>query len=279
MSKGVLLFANNNSDIDYIKQACFCAKNIKKHLGIPVTLVTDSKSVINKSYKENLNLFDDVIIFKPKETHSKRLYKDSLASSKTLEFKNNSRVYAYDLTPYDETIVMDTDVILFNSVFNMCFEQNDSLLMYSDSINVSNLNNYEEFKFITETGIKFYWATCVYFKKNQKSKIFFDLLKHIQENWEHYRLLYGIRTALYRNDFVFSIATHIMNGNKHGTFVKEFPGKLFFSTDMDSILELNDDSITLISNSNDNNKSLIVKLTDANIHFMNKYSLERNIIL
>ena len=32
MNRGVLLFAHNNKKIDYIKQAIFCAKKIKKHL-------------------------------------------------------------------------------------------------------------------------------------------------------------------------------------------------------------------------------------------------------
>ena len=31
-TKGVLLFAFNNAEIDYIKQAIFCAKKIKEHL-------------------------------------------------------------------------------------------------------------------------------------------------------------------------------------------------------------------------------------------------------
>ena len=39
MSKGVLLFANNNSQVDYIKQACFLAKQIKKHLKVEVDFI------------------------------------------------------------------------------------------------------------------------------------------------------------------------------------------------------------------------------------------------
>ena len=36
MTKGVLLFAHNNSTVDYVKQANFCAGQIKKHLDLPV---------------------------------------------------------------------------------------------------------------------------------------------------------------------------------------------------------------------------------------------------
>ena len=42
MTKGVLLFANNNEHIDYVKQAIFCAKRIKKFTNLSVALVTDS---------------------------------------------------------------------------------------------------------------------------------------------------------------------------------------------------------------------------------------------
>lgn len=279
MSKGVLLFANNNSEIDYIKQACFCAKQIHKHLGIPVTLVTDSKELFDKQYKNQSELFDNVIIFNSKDKPSYRIYKDSLVSSKTLEFKNNTRVYSYDLTPYDETIVMDTDVILFNSSFNNCFKLNHSVMMYKESINVSSLNTYDEFNFINDTGVDFYWATCIYFKKDNQSKTFFDLLKHIQENWEHYKLFYGIKSNLFRNDFVFSIAAHILSGYTGNEFIKPFPGTLFYSTDIDSVISISDTGVKLLTNSTNSNKSLVVNIQDSNVHVMNKYSLERNIKL
>ena len=39
--------------------------------------------------------------------------------------------------------------------------------------------NYKEFDKISETGVDFYWATCVFFRKTAVNKIFFDLVKHI----------------------------------------------------------------------------------------------------
>ena len=43
MKKGVVLFAFNNNTIDYVKQAIYCAKRIKKYLGLSVQLITDDK--------------------------------------------------------------------------------------------------------------------------------------------------------------------------------------------------------------------------------------------
>ena len=40
-NKGALIFARNNAQIDYIKQARFSAQRIRKHLDIPTSIVTD----------------------------------------------------------------------------------------------------------------------------------------------------------------------------------------------------------------------------------------------
>ena len=36
MTKGVILFANNNDQIDYVRQAIFCAKQVQKYLKLAV---------------------------------------------------------------------------------------------------------------------------------------------------------------------------------------------------------------------------------------------------
>ena len=41
MSSGVLLFAFNNEQVDYVAQAQYLAKRIRKYLDLPTTLVTD----------------------------------------------------------------------------------------------------------------------------------------------------------------------------------------------------------------------------------------------
>ena len=48
--KGVLIFARNNAQIDYIKQAHFLAKRIKEYLDLPTTIVTDSIDYIKNTY-------------------------------------------------------------------------------------------------------------------------------------------------------------------------------------------------------------------------------------
>ena len=61
MNNGVLLFANNNDQVDYVKQAIFLAKNIKKHMGCGVAIATDSPDYLNEQYKDHLDAVDHVI--------------------------------------------------------------------------------------------------------------------------------------------------------------------------------------------------------------------------
>ena len=50
MNKGVVLFAFNNGRIDYIKQAIYCAKRVKKYLNLPVQLITDNVDYVKDKY-------------------------------------------------------------------------------------------------------------------------------------------------------------------------------------------------------------------------------------
>ncbi len=59
MTKGCLIFAQNNSEVDYVKQALFAAKRVRQYLGIPVSIVTDSPDYLKEIDKEQT--FDQVI--------------------------------------------------------------------------------------------------------------------------------------------------------------------------------------------------------------------------
>ena len=56
MTTGALIFAFNNSDIDYVSMAAWSAGNIRRHLGIGTTVITDSKQAVNNSIFEHVIL-------------------------------------------------------------------------------------------------------------------------------------------------------------------------------------------------------------------------------
>lgn len=289
MSKGILLFARNNDNIDYIKQAYFLSKNVKKYLKLPVTIVTDSPDYLKNEYRDYNNIFDRIIsivwkkedvtentILSNNENHHVRTYRDGTLTRKKLEFKNGIRTLAYDLSPYDETIILDTDMVLLDDSYLNCFEQNHDFLIYQKAFDLAGFRDYSEFDYISDAGITFYWATAVFFRKSLLNKIFFDLLKHVQENYEHYRSIFQINSPLYRNDYVFSIAIHIMNGFQDGNFAGKMPGKLFYTTDKDICYKLLPDSVLfLLEKEKHVGEYTLAKWSNHNIHVMNKFSLNR----
>ncbi len=274
MSKGVIVFARNNSNIDYVKQAVFLAKKVRQHLNLPTSIITDGVDYLKKTYDENV--FDKIIEIDHDNTKNLRNFFDGGLSSKSDNFKNTSRSSAYDLTPYDETLLLDSDFIISNDLFLNCFESTHDLLLYKDSYDLSNTRNTKEFEFISDSGCEFYWATCVFFRKCDTNKMFFDLIKHIQQEWHHYRRIYQIQSLLFRNDFAFSIAIHILNGFQKGEFAAKMPGKLTYVTDQDILWNVTDENMLfLVAKKDYLGEYHAISTKKLNVHVMNKFSLSR----
>lgn len=274
MSKGALLLARNNQHIDYVKQAVFLSKRIEEHLNIPVSIVTDSKDYLIDAYGEDS--FDNIIQVEYLQSKNNRSFFDGSLSHKTAAFKNDMRADVYDLTPYEETLVLDTDYMISNSLLKNCFDSCNDLMMFRHSYDIAKVRDEREFDFITDYGIEFYWATVIFFRKNEANKIFFDLVKHIHDEWSHYRRVYQINSALFRNDFAFSIAVHIMNGFQKGDFVAPLPGKHYYTIDKDILYKLEKDKMMfLVEKENYIGEYTAISTDKLNVHVMNKFSLER----
>jgi hypothetical protein len=273
MTQGALLIARNNSEIDYIKQAAFLSKRIKKYLNLPTSLITDSADYLDKH--KLTNNFDKIIFANKNIPYTNKKYRDGLMYQSSLEFKNIDRSSAYDLTPYDETLLFDTDLIISDDILKNCFDRTANLMMYSKAFELSGWRDTSEFDYITDAGPKFLWATAIFFRKTEENKIFFDLVKHIQENWPHYKKIYQIMSPVFRNDFAFSIAAHIMNGYTVNDFVKEMPGTLYYTADRDELVSINDDSFLFLIEKENQSEHCLARIEGKTVHVMNKYSLER----
>ena len=273
MSKGVLLFAYNNESVDYVKQANYLAKRIRKYLDLPTSIVTDID--ITAKYPTYAENFDE-IIFLSTETMSTKRYQDGALYKTKLNFKNAGREMSYELSPYEETLVMDTDYIIASDTLSNCFVQQKDLLLYKNAVHLGVYTDTPEFKTISDTSVDFYWATVIFFRKTELNKVFFDLVKHIKENYWHYRSVFQFSNTTYRNDFAFSIAAHIMNGYQQGNFVGKMPGTKFYTIDRDVLIEIKDNTFKfLVEKEQRLGEYTLAKLTDSDIHIMNKFSLER----
>ena len=123
--KGVLLHAHGRQPIDYISQAIFCASQIKKFLQLPVALVTSEKNISEKC-------FDHIINVEASNTKQKRKFVDN-DDIKEVVWDNHSRVDSFALTPFKETIVMDTDYIVCNDNLSNCFKLDDDFMIWKDA--------------------------------------------------------------------------------------------------------------------------------------------------
>jgi hypothetical protein len=276
MTKGILVFASNNSHVDYVKQAYFLAQRAKEYLGLPTTIVTDSGKYLRTVYEDADTVFDNVIPVAYKLTDNVKAFNDGALASKRLEWKNDLRPKSYEMSPYDETLVLDTDVVISNNSFLKCFDNHHDLLMYKDCVDITGIDRGKEFETISDTSVDFYWATVIFFRKSETNKVFFDLVQHIQENWKHYSNVFQLSRSLYRNDFAFSMAIHVMNGYQPGNFVKPMPGSLYYITDKSILWSIDGDSLfILLEKPKYAGEYTAFRIKDANVHVMNKFSLNR----
>ena len=273
MTNGVLLFAFNNSNIDYVKQAIFCAKRVKKYLGLDVQVVTDAVDYIKAEYPF-WNKYINHITYQESPKPARKKFYDGIYSNKTLEWKNSARNTAYELSVFDKTLVIDTDFIISNNKLLTCFECNQEF-MIAKKYNLVNTKKLEpSFDRISDKSIPMFWATVIYFEKSKTSKFIFDLVAHIKENYNYYRLVYNIIEKKFRNDFAFSIAIHIINSFQNKTsWPLEIPTDMWVSTDKDILLDIKDSNIKLLAHKEYD--YIAVKLKDANTHIMNKFSLNK----
>lgn len=276
MTKGILVFARNNTQVDYVTQAYYLAKRAKKYMNLPVSVVTDNLDYIKNTFKDYKKVFDKVIVLDYTTNFTLKRYNDGSLVGKQLEFKNDTRPLAYEKSPYDETLLLDTDYIISNDVLLNCFDQNQNFLIYKDAYDLANFRDYSEFDFVSDTSVPFYWATVVFFRKTEENKIFFNLLQHIQDNWQHYNSVFQINNSVYRNDHAFSIAIHLMNGYQEGDFAGKMPGKLFYTTDKDILVKIQDKSFMFLVEKQDHlGEYTPIRFKNHNIHIMNKFSLAR----
>lgn len=284
MSKGVLMYAHNNDEIDYLKIACANALMVKKNLEVPVTLVTDSGTIdwgrkalgdefIDMCFEQVIVVHRDYLFDNP------RNFADTSFTSKPLQFYNCNHYEAYDLSPYEETLFIDADYLIMSSALNNCWGSNNDVMIDHRIFSPSD-DKAPVTKYIDEFGIKMYWATVIYFRKSDFAKFLFSLVEHIQKNYQYYRDLYTFSNSMYRNDNAFSVAIHTLNGftDSKESVVGNLPitGLLMSwdTNDIHSVVDV-DDIIIYAEKAGATGTYLLARFKNQDIHIMNKWSINR----
>jgi len=274
MTIGAILFAQNNTTVDYIKLAVFAARRIINHLDIPVSIITDNTQWLVNHYPDHP--FDTIIEIPIDTTPQQKYFNDGSLASQKLDWKNKSRSSVYDLTPYDRTLVLDSDYIISSNILKPALHNSHDFQIYKNSFDLASWRTTNEFKRINQYSIPFYWATAFVFNKSEIMQCFFDLVTYIKSNWLYFRNLYNIEHSVFRNDFAFSIAIHIMNGKTNGEFAVDLPGTMSYVIDKDILVDIIDDKIhVLIEKQNHPGEYILSKTQGIDLHVMNKLSLSR----
>lgn len=259
MSKGVVIYAYN-STFNYVKAAEFAAKQARKFLGLPTTLITD--------VMPDSDAFDDVIIAQnnaPEAIRSIRLPNGSVE----MDWRNQTRSSAYDLSPYDQTLLIDADYFMFNSSLKPVFESNLEFACYDEIVDVTLLTHPQQR--LSPVTQQMCWATVVYFTKCEYAKAVFEMMETIRDNWKYYAMLYNFRVEMFRNDYALTIALHALNGF-NGEYAR-LPGKLhsaFSNVDVTKV-RIEDDSVTIVLEWSNG----LTMIKDTNLHVMNKVAMEK----
>lgn len=279
MSKGILLFAQNNKQIDYSKMAYIAASYAKKNLDVPVSLVTDAGTVRwMKSNNVPTDCYDKIILTDKDyvDNDQSRRYYDGSLDFKKAEFKNNCRAWAYEFSPYEQTLVIDVDLLIVNDRLKHVWDAESDFMINQISHDIGN-RKLREFDRVSDHGIDFFWATAFYFKKTEYTKSFFELCQHIVENYDYYRFIYKIFGPLMRNDYVFSIAIHMMGGFSNKLNPPSLPCEIYYTLDRDELVRVDNNKqfLFLVQKEGHLGEYTYAKTSNQNIHIMNKFSINR----
>jgi hypothetical protein len=182
-SKGVVIFATNTRETDYVAIAEQNARLVDHFLGLPTTIISATDTGTNRRFSSDTGTF--------------------------VEWNNFGRYEAYEVSPYDETIILDADYLILDDSLNKLFECPFDYLLFNKNHTIDGV--YEP-NVMGPHSLPFVWATAVLFRRSPLSEMFFDLVARIKRNYDYYRLLYNVREGNYRNDYAFAIAHYILSG-------------------------------------------------------------------
>lgn len=198
MTRGVILFAFNSPKYNYYDMAYYTARRVQHFLKLPVTLVTDEDS-LPKTYTDEV--WDKIITVTP----DKNNFRDWGL------WINKGRYQAYDLSPYDETLLLDVDYVVNSDKLLSIFDFYDDFCCHNKTEFLMQPNAPQEL--LSAYSYETLWATVVAFKKTERAKQIFDSLKMVQDNYDHYANIHSFVSGVYRNDYGLTLALKIVNGH------------------------------------------------------------------
>lgn len=265
--KGVMIYAFNNDRVDYFQQAVWCADRVTRFLKLPVTIVTDRDSIKSRSCDHN-------IVFSEPLSGGNRIYNPMTDCTADTWF-NGNRFQSYDLSPYDKTLVLDSDYVVCSDRLTTLFDSTIEVTAMKHVYDITDRDGFLPYRTISaDRGLHHYWATVLYFVKGTLSRDFFDLMTMIRDNYKHYADLYKFNTHPFRNDFAVSIALTTIYGHTPDA-VPVIPWNMANVFSDVEITALDQDRFLLEYDDRDKTLRRNISITGEDFHFMNKVNLAK----
>ena len=195
MTQGVLLFCFDTEHTRYHRILERCVRLVKKNISKNITVVTN---------------FDTFRKMSPMGFIEYKFIEPELGNKLNGKAWNNAdRHMAYELSPYDTTLVMDIDYFCFSNNLKNLFDTEYDFLVPDTAYDLTGRNTFDHRRW---SMIPMVWATVLLFKKNQKVRKIFDTVKYIKENYGYFKEMYRIYAKNLRNDYLFAMALQQING-------------------------------------------------------------------
>jgi len=195
MTKGVLLFCFDTEDVSYHRILEQCVILIKKNLKLEITVVTN---------------YDTYRKLRPLGFINYKFIEPELGNRKNgSEWRNVDRHMAYELSPYDVTLVMDIDYFPFTDNLKQFLDTDYDFLISKDAHDLTNRNSFDQRRW---SMIDMVWATVFIFRKGKKAKRIFDTVKYVKQYYHYFNEMYRVYGKNFRNDYAFAIALEQANG-------------------------------------------------------------------
>jgi len=200
MNNGFVILSQDNNQNVYQKCADTLAISIKR------TMPKAKVSLITSNKVDNPNLYDSVIPLPYGDLDSKSDWK----------LINDWQVY--EASPYEYTIKLEADMYLPKSIDHWW-----NVLKHRDLVISTTIRDFKQEisksrvyrRFIDDNKLPDAYNAITYFKKSHTAKSFFNLVRHIFENWSDFRAI--LKCSPYEEattDWVYALAAHIIGVEK-----------------------------------------------------------------
>lgn len=172
-SRGFCIFAQNNSTTNYVRQAYALALSIHKfNKEQKVSIITN-----NSVPSHYCHAFDKII----------KIPQEDLAADK--DWKIDNRWKIYQTSPYNETIVLDADMLILEDITRFWNYFSTESICFTTKVKTYR-NEIIQSRYYRKTfdanNLENIYSAFYYFKKNNTAEKFFNMLEVVMTNWQDF---------------------------------------------------------------------------------------------